>query len=120
MGVSQFMLGQPVTVLSDSMNERINSVAMDDSGVGGIPGQIPNPSSFSGMGDGETGTLSPGAAAAKARRLNPNGQGGNGGDAVVLNSQGSINNSVSNQTVQTFATNLFPNDPVMHQVAAAR
>ena len=54
-----------------------------------------------------------------AEQLNPNVQGGNG-DAIVLNSRGSINNSVNNQTHQTFATNLFPNDPVMHQVAAAR
>jgi len=117
MGLSQFMLGQPVTVLSDSMNERINSVGgpsgvMESPAVQGVMAGVR-------MGVGQSAGALPSSTGEGGGSMKLPMGGGNG-DAIVLNTQDSINNYGNNQTHQTFATNLFPNDPVMHQVAAAR
>ena len=139
LGLAQFGLDQRVTAFSPYFNGLINGdaglgasgsmdsmVDMERSGVGGIPGQnvkqegMLNPSSFSGMDVGETGNLSPGARAAKAKRLNPNGQDDSGAASTVAISADKYDQSSTATTYQTFATNLFPNDPVMHQVALAK
>jgi len=136
MGLSQFMLGQPVTVLSDSMNESINS-AGDPSGVMESPAVAPygprrggrrGPSIGGGRGLGRQGAEitggrgkvlpSSGGQDDVSMKLNPIGE--KTGDAFVVNSQDSIDNSVTNQSHHTFATPLSPIDSVLAMVGVSK